>query len=135
MSLNRFIDAQAGIYQDVLSELKNGKKKTHWMWFIFPQIEGLGRSPTAIYYAIKDLSEASEYLSHPILGPRLMECTEALLSIHGKTANEIMGSPDDMKLKSSMTIFASVAEMDSVFEKILVKFFQGEMDVMTLKKI
>lgn len=133
--LDRFLEAQKPVYADALSELKSGEKRTHWIWFIFPQIAGLGHSSTAIFYALKDLEEASEYLSHPVLGSRLTECSEALLTIQGKTTTEILGSPDDMKLRSSMTLFASVVGSGSVFASVLEKYFQGELDEMTLDKI
>jgi len=105
------------------------------MWFIFPQIAGLGRSPTAKFYAIKNLDEASAYLNHPLLGARLIECVGALLSIKGKTASEIMGHPDDMKLRSSMTLFASIERGDFLFTAVLERYFQGELDELTLNKI
>ena len=131
--LNRFTDAQAGIYDTALAELKNGQKRTHWMWYIFPQIDGLGRSPTAKLYAIKSMEEARQYLNHPVLGPRLLECVEAVFAIDGRTASEIFGYPDELKLKSSMTLFASVAPPGSVFVRVLDKYFLGEPDVMTLR--
>jgi uncharacterized protein (DUF1810 family) len=135
MNLGRFLNAQKSVYADVLSELKRGKKRSHWMWFIFPQIAGLGRSPTAKFYAIENLDEASAYLNHPLLGARLIECAEALLSIKGKTASEIMGHPDDMKLRSSMTLFASIERSDSLFTAVLERYFQGEPDELTLNRI
>ena len=131
--LNRFMDAQAGIYETAYAELKKGQKRTHWMWYIFPQIDGLGRSTTAKYYAIKNLEEARQYLKHPVLGPRLLECAEAVLAIDGRTASEIFGYPDDLKLKSSMTLFASVAPPGSVFVRILDRYFHGEPDGRTIQ--
>jgi uncharacterized protein (DUF1810 family) len=131
--LNRFTDAQAGIYETALAELKNGQKRTHWMWYIFPQIDGLGRSATAKRYAIKSMEEARQYLNHPVLGSRLLECAEAVLAIDGRTASEIFGYPDDLKLKSSVTLFASVAPLGSVFVRVLNKYFHEERDVMTLR--
>src|SRR5438045_4596801 len=104
-TLNRFLSAQQPIYAQVLQELRNGKKTTHWMWCILPQIEGLGSSSTAKFYSIKSIEEAKEYLAHPVLGKRLLECSETILQIEGKTADEIFGYPDDMKLRSSMTLF------------------------------
>jgi len=129
--LNRFTRAQEGIYDRALAELRSGKKRTHWMWFIFPQIDGLGHSPTAKTYAIKNLEEARRYLNHPVLGPRLLECAAAVLSIEGRSVSEIFGYPDDLKLKSSMTLFARVAEPDSIFVKVLDKYYDGERDVRT----
>ncbi len=130
--LSRFINAQEGVYDRVLAELKNGQKRSHWMWYIFPQVEGLGRSTTARRYAIKSIEEAIEYLNHPVLGSRLLECANTVLAIERKTASEIFGYPDDLKLKSSMTLFSSVAD-DSVFVRVLDRYFQGERDVRTLQ--
>ena len=131
--LNRFTNAQTGIYETALAELKNGQKRTHWMWYIFPQIDGLGRSATAKYYAIKNLEEVRQYLNHPVLGSRLLECTEAVLAIDGRTVSEIFGYPDELKFKSSMTLFAFVANPGSVFVRVLDKYFHGERDVKTLQ--
>jgi uncharacterized protein (DUF1810 family) len=132
--LKRFITAQEGIYGRVLAELKSGRKRTHWMWFIFPQIEGLGHSPTSIHYAIKSIAEARRYLGHPVLGGRLTECSETLLALEGPTASEIFGYPDDMKLKSSMTLFAAVVEDPrSAFIRVLEKYYHGEPDARTLR--
>jgi len=132
--LKRFITGQEGIYGRVLAELKSGRKRTHWMWFIFPQIEGLGHSPTSRHYAIKSIAEARRYLGHPVLGGRLTECSEALLALEGPTASEIFGYPDDMKLKSSMTLFAAVAEDPrSAFIRVLEKYYHGEPDARTLR--
>lgn len=132
--LKRFITAQEGIYGRVLAELKSGRKRTHWMWFIFPQIKGLGHSPTSIHYAIKSIAEARRYLGHPVLGGRLTECSEALLALEGPTVSEIFGYPDDMKLKSSMTLFAAVAEDPrSAFIRVLEKYYHGEPDARTLR--
>ncbi len=131
--LNRFISAQEGVYDRVLAELRGGLKRTHWMWFVFPQINGLGHSPTTRHYAIKSLEEARHYLSHPILGARLVESAEAVLAVQGKSASDIFGYPDDMKLQSSMTLFALVAEPHSVFERVLDKYFQGKRDARTLQ--
>jgi uncharacterized protein (DUF1810 family) len=108
--LNRFINAQKRNYDAALSELKNGKKQTHWMWYVFPQLDGLAQSSTSKYYAIKSVEEARQYLNHPLLGNRLLACTQAVLAIEGRTVLEIFGYPDDSKLKSSMTLFASVAK-------------------------
>lgn len=131
--LNRFISAQDGIYDRVLAELRGGQKRTHWMWYIFPQIDGLGHSPTTRHYAIKSVEEARRYLSHPVLGARLVECAEAVLAVQGLSASDIFGHPDDWKLQSSMTLFALVAESHSVFERVLDKYFQGKQDVRTLQ--
>jgi uncharacterized protein (DUF1810 family) len=132
-NLSRFIQAQAGLYPEVLAELRRGKKRTHWMWFIFPQIEGLGYSATSRRYAIKSLEEARRYLAHSVLGPRLRECAATVLALEGRSAAEIFGFPDDLKLKSSMTLFASVAGPGSVFGRVLDKYFQGEQDSRTLQ--
>lgn len=131
--LTRFEKAQENIYDGVLLELTNGKKRTHWMWYIFPQLDGLGHSATAKYYAIKSREEARQYLNHPVLGKRLLECTITVLAIDGRTVLEIFGYPDNLKLKSCMTLFASVADPDSVFVRILDKYFNGEQDLLTLQ--
>lgn len=131
--LNRFTLAQEKIYARVLEELQNGHKESHWMWFIFPQIDGLGRSPTAKRYAIKSLDEATAYLDHPLLGQRLLQCSEALMNIHGKSASEIFGYPDEWKLRSCMTLFAAIADAGSVFARVLAKYFKGEPDQRTMK--
>ena len=131
-SLTRFLSAQQNTYPQVLKELRNGKKLTHWMWFIFPQIEGLGQSPTAKYYSIKTTEEAKEYLMHPILGARLLECTNAILKIENKTADEIFGSPDNAKLRSSMTLFNFVSPEHEEFSEVLKKYFAGEQDEKTI---
>ena len=133
--LSRFVDAQVQFYAQALRELRQGRKESHWMWFVFPQIEGLGTSPTARQFAIKSVEEATAYASHPILGPRLQECCEALLAINGSSANSILGSPDDLKLRSSMTLFLHVAGPDSVFAKVLEKFFFGGSDPRTVNLI
>lgn len=131
-NLRRFLIAQDSIYNNVIKELQNGKKRSHWMWFIFPQIEGLGRSSTAKFYGIKSREEAQAYLNHPILGKRLLECTETILSIQGKSALQILGTPDDLKLKSSMTLFASISPANSVFHRALQQFFAGKEDAQTI---
>lgn len=130
--LGRFIQAQGPVYADVLAELRGGRKRTHWMWFIFPQIDGLGHSPTSRHYAIKSGEEARQYYSHPLLGRRLVECTEAILAISGRSAREIFGSPDDMKLRSSMTLFSTIDNPGSVFTQVLDRYFQGQPDSKTL---
>ena len=135
MSLQRFIDAQQSDYETALSEIKRGRKQSHWMWYIFPQIQGLGFSATSKLYAIRNLQEAQEYLNHPLLGKRLKEITDALINLPSTNAHEIFGSPDDVKLKSSMTLFASLPNADPVFESALKKFFKGEKDAKTLSLI
>lgn len=130
--LNRFVQAHEDNYERALSEIKSGRKRSHWMWYIFPQFDGLGFSATSQRYSIKSVAEAKAYLSHPILGPRLTECVEAVLSVEGRSAYEIFSSPDDMKLKSCATLFASVSPKNSIFEQLLEKFFQGERDSKTL---
>ena len=131
-TLSRFLTAQQIIYPQVLQELQAGKKTSHWMWFIFPQIEGLGHSSTAKYYSLKNIKEATEYLAHPILGARLLECSEIILSINAKSANEIFGYPDDLKLRSCMTLFNYVAPEQKVFANVLEKYFEGKPDERTL---
>ena len=131
-NLKRFVDAQENDYSRALSEIKNGRKQSHWMWYIFPQISGLGFSETAKFYSIKDLQEASDYLDHPVLGSRLIDIANAMLRIDGKTANQILGSPDDLKLRSSMTLFSLVENTNPVFQAILDKFFNGQPDPKTI---
>jgi uncharacterized protein (DUF1810 family) len=131
--LNRFINAQERIYAGVVKELRDGQKQSHWMWYIFPQIDGLAHSTTSKYYAIKSIEEAQRYLNHPILGMRLVECTETVLAIEGRSISQIFGYPDDMKLKSSTTLFAYVSASHSVFIRILDKYFKGERDGKTLQ--
>jgi uncharacterized protein (DUF1810 family) len=130
--LNRFINAQEQVYDNVLEELRGGQKQSHWMWYIFPQIDGLAHSTMSKYYAIKSIEEARRYLSHPVLGMRLLECSETVFAIEGRSISKIFGYPDDMKLKSSMTLFAYVAASNSVFIRILDKYFNGERDGKTL---
>jgi len=127
-NLTRFLKAQEGIYERALAELQRGQKETHWMWFIFPQIDGLGRSGMAREYAIKSREEAAAYLQHPLLGRRLVECSEALLHIQGRSVSDIMGYPDDLKLNSSMTLFATVSEQGSVFYRVIDRYFKGHDD-------
>ncbi len=131
--LNRFVSAQEGVYDRALVEVRSGLKRSHWMWYIFPQIDGLGFSPTTKHYAIKSLEEARQYLGHPVLGARLKECAEAVMSVQGKSAADIFGYPDDRKLQSSMTLFALVSEPGSVFERVLEKYYQGKRDQRTLQ--
>lgn len=130
-ALQRFVDAQEGVYPQAIAELRAGRKRSHWMWFVFPQVAGLGTSHMARKYAIGSQAEAEAYFNHPLLGPRLHECAEALLAVEGRTAHEIMGSPDDVKLRSSLTLFAAIAGEDSVFEAVLRKYFGGERDERT----
>jgi uncharacterized protein (DUF1810 family) len=130
--LERFVHAQAADYDRALSELKDGRKRSHWMWYVFPQIEGLGYSPMSRRYAIKSSAEARAYLDHPILGPRLRECAAIVQSIAGRSALEIFGSPDDMKLRSCATLFARVSD-DDIFEQVIRKYFDAEHDKETLR--
>jgi uncharacterized protein (DUF1810 family) len=134
-NLQRFLDAQAPVYRQVLAELGAGAKRSHWMWFVFPQIAGLGRSETARFFAVGSRAEAAAYLAHPILGPRLRECCRLAIAVEGRSAREIFGSPDDMKFRSSLTLFAAVAPEDTVFSEALRKFFGGEADAATLARL
>lgn len=129
------MEAQERDYQAAFAEVKNGKKRSHWMWYIFPQIEGLGISEISQFYAIKDIQEAESYLKHPVLGSRLIRICKELLKQEGSDANLIFGSPDDMKLKSCMTLFASLENTDAVFQAVLDKYFQGLKDDKTLSII
>lgn len=131
-NLGRFVQAQEDDYAQALSEIRSGRKRSHWMWYIFPQYDGLGSSPTAKHYAIKSLAEAEAYLRHPVLGSRLLECAEAAVSIEGRSASEVFGFPDDMKLRSCATLFALVSPSGSVFERLLDKHFDGERDDKTV---
>jgi len=131
--LARFTSAQESVHAAALAELRAGRKRSHWMWFVFPQIDGLGLSWTTKRYSIKSLAEARRYLEHPVLGPRLRDCCQALLSLEGRTAHEIFSSPDDMKLKSSMTLFAAVSPPGSVFVRVLDKYYGGEQDPLTIQ--
>jgi uncharacterized protein (DUF1810 family) len=133
--LNRFVQAQITVYDEALAEIRGGHKTTHWMWFIFPQYDGLGFSSTSRRYAIKSLAEAKAYLDHPVLGPRLIECAAAAVGAPGRSAHDIFGSPDDLKLKSSATLFAAVSPAGSVFDQILDRFFDSERDTKTLRLI
>jgi uncharacterized protein (DUF1810 family) len=132
-NLSRFVQAQAGDYDQALSEIKGGRKRSHWMWYIFPQFDGLGFSSMSKRYAIKSLAEAEAYLAHPILGPRLVECAEAVLGVEGKTAAEIFHWPDDMKLKSCATLFACVTPEGSAFHRLLDQYFEAKRDEKTLQ--
>jgi uncharacterized protein (DUF1810 family) len=131
--LQRFVDAQNSIYGNVVNELKRGEKRTCWMWFVFPQVVGLGRTPTAERYSIKSIEEAKAYIVHPILGVRLQECTNLVINIDGKTANQIFGFPDDLKFCSSMTLFNHVAEDNNIFLNAITKFYASREDGLTIK--
>lgn len=130
--LNRFTDAQANAYHKALAEIKSGRKGSHWMWYIFPQLKGLGLSSISQHYGIIDIGEAQAYKRHPALGHRLREITGALLNLDTNDANEVFGSPDDLKLRSSMTLFNALEDTDPVFNQVLTKFFQGKPDPLTL---
>ena len=133
--LERFVRAQSRDYAVALAEIRNGRKRSHWMWYIFPQFEGLGSSAMSSQYAIKSVAEAEAYLRHPLLGHRLLECAEAVLSIEGRSASEIFGSPDDVKLKSCATLFALVSPADSVFHRLLDRYFERQQDRRTLQLV
>lgn len=130
--LERFVEAQAPVIDQVLAELEAGRKRTHWMWFVFPQLAGLGQSAMARHFAIADLDEARRYLAHPVLGPRLIRCTELVNGHAGLTAHAIFGSPDDLKLRSSMTLFGAADPGRDVFQTALDRFYDGEPDERTL---
>jgi uncharacterized protein (DUF1810 family) len=130
--LQRFVDAQDPVWNVVVKELKAGRKQTHWMWFVFPQLAGLGRSATAQHFGIADLTEAELYLSHEVLGPRLKKAAQLTLAVEGSTVDEIFGYPDNLKLHSSMTLFAEATKGQSVFVEVLQKYFSGEFDGATL---
>ena len=132
-SLSRFVRAQEEDYRQALAEISAGRKRTHWMWYIFPQFAGLGVSPISMEYSIKSLDEARAYLAHPVLGPRLLQCSEALLRVAGRSATEIFGFPDDLKLRSCATLFGQVSPPGSVFDRLLEKYFAGEPDGRTLR--
>ncbi|HEY4075760.1 MAG TPA: DUF1810 domain-containing protein [Rhizomicrobium sp.] len=135
MNAQRFLDAQAPVIAQALKELREGSKQSHWMWFVFPQMAGLGHSPMAQHFAMYSLAEAQAYLVHPVLGPRLRECTEAVLGVESRSAHEIFGSPDDLKFHSSMTLFHHAAPDDALFRTALDKYFAGEEDPLTLEKL
>ncbi len=134
-NLDRFVAAQEPIYPDVLAELRAGRKASHWMWFVFPQIAGLGSSPTARHFALRSVDEARAYLDHPVLGTRLRECVGILLGMEENSAFAIFGSPDDLKLRSSLTLFAAAAPDEMMFAEALKKFFGGIPDDATLKRL
>jgi uncharacterized protein (DUF1810 family) len=133
--LARFVTAQESIFKRVLSELHAGAKMGHWMWFVFPQIRGLGRSPTSIEYGISSLDEAQAYLQHSVLGPRLKKCTQLVLDVDGRSATDIFGTPDDVKFRSSMTLFVQVSRDDDIFHRALQKYFEGVSDQLTLDRL
>jgi uncharacterized protein (DUF1810 family) len=134
-NLNRFLEAQETKYKDALSEIKNGRKLTHWMWYIFPQIAGLGFTDFNVFYAIQNKEEATQYLNHPVLGKRLLEITKVVAEINGKTALEIFGKPDERKLKSSMTLFSILNDPNPIFQQVLDKYYKGMKDENTLQLI
>ncbi len=134
-NLSRFIDAQTSTYDRALAELRRGEKTGHWMWFVFPQIVGLGHSPTAQFYAISGLDEARAYLAHPVLGPRLVDAVETLLVLPGHDANAVFGSPDDLKLRSSLTLFHAADPEEPAFGEALEKYFEGAGDPLTLARL
>jgi uncharacterized protein (DUF1810 family) len=129
--LSRFVEAQAPDYERALAEIRQGRKRSHWMWYVFPQIRGLGRSAMAQTYAVGSADEARAYLAHPVLGPRLVECFTAVLAVAGRSAHDIFGSPDDLKLRSSATLFAAVSPAGSVFQRVIEKYFDGREDEAT----
>jgi uncharacterized protein (DUF1810 family) len=133
--LQRFVDAQARVYPSALDELRAGRKRSHWIWFIFPQVAGLGGSPTAARYAISSLDEARAYLRHDVLGPRLHECTQLVNAVQGRSIGEIFGSPDDLKVRSSMTLFARATQDNSDFVELLRRYYAGEEDPLTLARL
>ncbi len=135
MSLERFVTAQAPIYAQALAELRAGQKQSHWMWFVFPQLLGLGQSAMSRQYAIHSVDEAARYLAHPVLGTRYRECCQALMNVRGKGAREIFGTPDDRKLCSSLTLFAEAAPDELLFFNLLEKYFDGDADEATLEKL
>ena len=133
--LQRFVDAQRPVYAQVVQELRGGQKRSHWMWFIFPQIQGLGGSPMAIRFAIVSRSQAQAYLAHPVLGPRLAQCCQLVVDVQGRSINEILGYPDDLKFRSSITLFAHATTQNQVFNDALRKYFEGKPDPLTLERL
>jgi uncharacterized protein (DUF1810 family) len=134
-NLQRFVDAQEPVYEQVCRELRGGRKESHWMWFIFPQIAGLGQSPMSVRFAIASLDEAKAYLAHPVLGPRLTECARLALDVEGESARAIFGPVDEMKFRSSLTLFAKAAPGEEVFQRCLDKYFAGQPDPATLARL
>jgi uncharacterized protein (DUF1810 family) len=135
LRLERFVEAQAPVYGQALRELRAGRKQSHWMWFVFPQVSGLGHSAMAQTYAVESLEEARAYLAHPVLGVRLRECCQAVMDVQDKSAHDIFGSPDDLKFRSSLTLFAQAAPEEMLFHDLLEKYFSGEADPLTLQKL
>ena len=133
--LRRFVEAQAPVYRSVVDELRGGRKRSHWMWFVFPQLRGLGSSPMAARYGIASLEEAHAYLRHELLGPRLHECAQLVNQVQGRSIAEIFGSPDDLKLRSSMTLFAHATEDNSDFVELLDRYYDGHEDPLTLRRL
>jgi uncharacterized protein (DUF1810 family) len=133
--LQRFVDAQARVYPSVLGELRAGRKRSHWIWFVFPQIAGLGSSSTAAHYAVSSIDEARAYLRHEVLGPRLHECTQLVNAVRGRSSGEIFGSPDDLKVRSSMTLFARATDDNADFVELLARYYDGEEDALTLARL
>ncbi|MBV8786702.1 MAG: DUF1810 domain-containing protein [Mycobacterium sp.] len=133
--LERFVTAQEPVYRDVVAELRDGRKRSHWMWFVFPQLRGLGGSAMAARYGISSLEEADAYLRHPVLGPRLRECTRLVNKVQGRSVSQIFGSPDDLKLCSSMTLFAHATDDNQDFVALLDKFYDGRQDEQTLQRL
>ncbi len=130
--LDRFVQAQTPVLDAVRRELRGGRKRSHWMWFLFPQLRALGRSPTALRYGLSGLAEAEAYLAHPVLGPRLLECTALVNAVEGRSAHDILGSPDDLKFRSCMTLFGRAAPEEPAFRRALGKYFDGAEDPATL---
>jgi uncharacterized protein (DUF1810 family) len=133
--LQRFVDAQDGVYATALAELRAGRKRSHWIWFVFPQLQGLGRSPAAIRYGITSLAEARAYLDHDVLGPRLRECARVVVGLQGSSADDIFGWPDNLKVCSSMTLFARAADDDADFRAVLDRFYDGVEDALTVEQL
>jgi uncharacterized protein (DUF1810 family) len=133
--LARFVDAQGPLYEQVTRELRAGRKASHWMWYVFPQLRGLGWSPTAQYYGISSFAEAQAYLAHPVLGPRLGECVRLVLGVQGRTAQQIFGYPDDLKFRSCLTLFAAAAPDPLPFTQALAKYYGGEPDPATIERL
>jgi|SRR6185312_3877422 len=133
--LERFLSAQERDYPQALAEIRSGRKRSHWIWYIFPQLRGLGHSHNAEYYGIQDLDEAEAYLAHPLLGPRLVKISGALLALPGHDATAVMGNPDDLKLRSCMTLFSLVPGSDPVFQQVLDKYFKGQRDAATVTRL
>ncbi len=133
--LQRFVDAQDRIYDTVIGELRNGAKRSHWIWFVFPQLRGLGHSPTAVRYGLSSLDEARAYLAHEVLGPRLRECARLVAQIDGRSVEDIFGWPDNLKVRSSMTLFARATDDNADFRALLDKYYNGEEDPVTVEAL